>query len=192
MIFQINFKHQRQFSLVQDNKNQQCWCWQDSCTVQIEDLASWYCEDGVACQHLGMDDSIFGLHCQRLIWYTALLCTDRFHFLLCLELVILPNIHSYLLSFPLLLFDWWTCVLVIQKSLKMRQYLFGSIFLRAHSLSTQLLLNIKHPILFPQRITFCRSKTVRSSILALTVSEGSVHLDKNLQIDLRSKCTLQQ
>ena len=65
-------------------------------------------------------------------------------------------------------------------------------FYRALSLSMQLLLNIKHPILFSQRITFCRSKTVRSFILALTVSERSVHLDTKLRIDLRSNSTLQQ
>ena len=129
MIFQINFKHQRQFSLVQDNKNQHCWCWQDSCIVQIEDLVSWHCEDGVACQHLGMDDFIFGLNCQWLNWYH--------HSSLYRQVSLSPvsrachpsNIHSYLLSFPLLPFDWCTCVLVIQNSLKMRQYFFGNIFL---------------------------------------------------------------
>ena len=65
-------------------------------------------------------------------------------------------------------------------------------FYRAQSLSTQLLLNIKHPILFSQRITFCRSKTVRSFILALTVSERSVHLDTKLLINLKSISILQQ
>ena len=148
MIFQINFKLQRQFSLVQVNKNQST-------------VSSWF--------------------------YTiALLCTDKLQFLLSLELAILSNIHSHLLSFLLLPFDW-----CIQNGLKICQYLFGSIFVPSTHYSHNSYWTSSTPFSFHKESPSVGPKLWEVSFWP-SVSERSVHLDTNLQIDLRSKSRLQQ